>query len=552
MSEEDDADRTVIGGRLPIQGNRAAATRAAVPARAGEADRTVIGLPLNAKPAEPQRADANDRTIIGRPLPMAGGIQPSRGTQGSGEEERTIIGSALPSPPPTPLRPSEMTQPTVVATPNVQPPAEPRGPQHQALVQSDRVHASSASADVAAPDGPLKPTSLPLNLANTSNPFFAASAGLLGVLAKLRSGTMHVKTSALYDYALHEVLRFEHDLKTSALDQHDAMVGKYVLCGVVDDIVSSLPDIDHTQWKSQPLVARFFGTRDANVGFFQEAQKAVQSPVQRYDLLEFMLICLNLGFEGQYRDQPGGNADLTSIRSALLGTLRKVRDTAGRHQSVMWEPVAVRRRGKLRAIPIWAIFSMAVLAIVTFFGTLTTVLNRDGTRLAEQFYGLHTLQTPITLERAPGPVFVASVSQFERVSAGLNDDLLAGRLELSQLGNYIVIRVGNANLFGSGSSDVNPAFEPLAGRIARVLDTEAGAVQVVGYTDSLGAFETNMSLSIERAQAVAALLRNGVQDPSRLTVEGRGETDPIADNSTEAGRAKNRRVEIKLARDGTF
>ena len=99
---------------------------------------------------------------------------------------------------------------------------------------------------------------------------------------------------------------------------------------------------------------------------------------------------------------------------------------------------------------------------------------------------------------------------------------------------------------------MNPDFIPLAERIAATLDAEPGPLLVLGFTDSLGAFNTNMSLSVERADAVAELLRGGLADPLRVSVEGRGETDPIADNSTEEGRAKNRRVEIKLAREGTF
>lgn len=69
-------------------------------------------------------------------------------------------------------------------------------------------------------------------------------------------------------------------------------------------------------------------------------------------------------------------------------------------------------------------------------------------------------------------------------------------------------------------------------------------VEVGGHTDNVGAPEANMKLSDERAKAVmAALVERGVQ-ADRLTAKGFGQTTPVADNRTEDGRAKNRRVEL--------
>jgi OmpA-OmpF porin, OOP family len=69
-------------------------------------------------------------------------------------------------------------------------------------------------------------------------------------------------------------------------------------------------------------------------------------------------------------------------------------------------------------------------------------------------------------------------------------------------------------------------------------------VDVAGHTDNVGGQDDNQKLSMERAKAVmSALVKRGVA-ANRLTAKGYGRTSPIADNRTEDGRAKNRRVEL--------
>ena len=67
---------------------------------------------------------------------------------------------------------------------------------------------------------------------------------------------------------------------------------------------------------------------------------------------------------------------------------------------------------------------------------------------------------------------------------------------------------------------------------------------IIGYTDNVGTPDYNSTLSLQRAEAVRDSLISLGSDPKKLQVSGAGEAKPIADNSTEEGRAKNRRVEV--------
>jgi len=104
--------------------------------------------------------------------------------------------------------------------------------------------------------------------------------------------------------------------------------------------------------------------------------------------------------------------------------------------------------------------------------------------------------------------------------------------------------------FKSGSATVNTAYHPLLERIAEALKTEPGHVQVTGHSDNIPIhtlrFPSNWHLSQARAEAVAELLAAATGTPGRFTAEGRADAEPVADNRTPEGRARNRRVEITL------
>lgn len=101
--------------------------------------------------------------------------------------------------------------------------------------------------------------------------------------------------------------------------------------------------------------------------------------------------------------------------------------------------------------------------------------------------------------------------------------------------------------FAFNSSSINPGFHTSLNKLAGVLsDYPNTAVHIIGHTDSVGSEQYNHSLSLRRASSVRTFLtQRGVAEP-RTRTEGQGENMPISDNATEAGRQRNRRVEIYL------
>jgi OOP family OmpA-OmpF porin len=82
--------------------------------------------------------------------------------------------------------------------------------------------------------------------------------------------------------------------------------------------------------------------------------------------------------------------------------------------------------------------------------------------------------------------------------------------------------------------------------VAQIRDINLEVVIAVGHTDSVGTDAYNQRLSVRRAEAVKAYLVSKGIEPNRVYTEGKGEKQPVADNKTAAGRAKNRRVEVEV------
>lgn len=101
--------------------------------------------------------------------------------------------------------------------------------------------------------------------------------------------------------------------------------------------------------------------------------------------------------------------------------------------------------------------------------------------------------------------------------------------------------------FQRGGAEPLPGLQAALDRIAAVVaPADEIGIQVFGHTDSIASELHNLQLSIARAETVAEHLRSRGIAFARLQADGKGESEPIADNGTEAGRAKNRRVEIVL------
>jgi len=166
------------------------------------------------------------------------------------------------------------------------------------------------------------------------------------------------------------------------------------------------------------------------------------------------------------------------------------------------------------------------------------------------------VELPMASETADGALdanaIVNAGALREHVEELIQEQIAGGGMKLSDLTltstpEGLVLSLQEGGFFASGSADLRPAAIPALESIAAALPSTP--IRIEGHTDNLpmhtSLYASNWELSSARASAIARfLLEHSHENPSQLSVAGYAEFHPVASNATEAGRARNRRVDI--------
>lgn len=488
---------------------------------------------------------------------------------GSGRGDRTIIrpnpagrrpAAPSPTPPQTPIhqpppRPFTPSQPAAPAS--VSYPAPPSQAPAEDWVFTQGQPRQSAAAE------PSRPVPFRMDdvVAANDNPIMRAGGPLLLLLGGLRVASLRASPAQLMEQVADAIKFFEKDIRSAGIPEDQANLAKYILCATADDIVQNIPTEDRHVWTQYSMLSRFFGERIGGIRFFEELERALKDPLLNYSLLEMMHACLALGFQGIHRTSGGGQATLQQIQRNLYEVLRRVRPRLNQDLSPRWQGQAMANRASRLHVPVWAIAAVLGVLLFGLYIGLRTWLGGGAEAAAEATSTLHA-STPILIERRvfatapdpppPPPPPVDRITQLQRIRAALAPEIAAGKVTAVQTANNIIIRVGDVVMFRVGDANVLDQFKPIASKIAATLEKEPGWIKVVGHSDSTPIrtvrFASNWHLSMERANAVAALIKPALSQPGRLQTEGKGADAPVASNATPEGRARNRRVEVLLPR----
>ncbi|MBZ9766967.1 type VI secretion system protein TssL, long form [Mesorhizobium sp. CA6] len=401
-----------------------------------------------------------------------------------------------------------------------------------------------------------------------TNPILAAAAPLLMLFGQLRLMPVERQAAPLAERIADAIETFDRAIAKAGVAEEDARIAKFALCETADDLVGNLPWPDKDSWLQHSLAARFFHTRPTGTGFYEALNKILAKPEAHYNLLELMHACLSLGFEGQYRGLTGERNMLERVRRDVYDTLRYLKPRANDDVSPRWQGMAAALPKPRARLPLWAAAAAAATLVTAALFGLRVLITDEGDATAGELLALNP-STPVTIERAsvaaptepvlasPPPPAVPDTTQIDRIRAALAKEIAGGGLSVGEKGEFIVVEINNQLLFAPGQAELKPQFQPVAADIARALDAEPGLINIIGHTDNVkpkksSTFKSNFDLSVARAKAVQAMMAKQLKDPSRLSADGRGEDEPIADNGTAEGRARNRRVDVMIPKQETL
>ena len=379
------------------------------------------------------------------------------------------------------------------------------------------------------------------------NALVRAANPLLDLVMPLRMMTADPDVEQLRQKLVVAVRQFEASAKAAQVDHESLAAARYCLCTFLDETISSTPWGGGGVWASRSLLVAFHNEASGGEKFFLILQKLAQDVPANLHVLELMYLCLALGLEGRYRVIENGRSQLETVRERLQQMIQKERGAVESELSPHWHGASGKGQPLWRVVPVWVLAAGAAAICIVLQIGLSLRLNQLSDPV---FAGLHKIK--VELAPAPAqalPVPAAAMARPVRLAGLLASEIEHGLVSVDESADRSIVTLRGDGVFASGSVEVSRDFVGLLQRIGDAIQTVPGKILVIGHTDNVkggisARFPSNWDLSKGRASSVKTLLAERAAPAQRYTVEGRGDTEPLAANDSPANRARNRRVDI--------
>ena len=393
-----------------------------------------------------------------------------------------------------------------------------------------------------------KSIDVPLQNLGKLNPLEHAASALLAIISRLYNSPSHNDPEGLKKKLVEEIKHFTADAEKAGYDKETIHDARYALCTTIDEAIFNTPWGYQSGWGEQSLLSIFHQEVSGGDKFFHKLKDLGQNPSKNLDLLELKYICLALGFQGRYRIVDAGKEKLSQIRDWLQDLIRKQKGSAERLLSPHWQGVETQKKALLKTIPMWVFFAIAGALLLAVFLGLLSLLNTKTEPVKREIAKLDVPEVKV----AP------RINEIDAIKALLPVEIGKEYVDVrprEKDGRTLIELRGDHGLFASGSDRVTSPRKPLIAKIARIIADPKYAfhsIRVIGHTDNVPIrnsirFADNFALSKARATTVKELLQAFQPGlAKRISVQGKGDIEPLDTRSTKDARARNRRVEIIL------
>lgn len=377
------------------------------------------------------------------------------------------------------------------------------------------------------------------------NPLLEAAQPLLRALCDMPKELSADRVEVLHRLLVREVTTFQMVCSNAQIRNEHVVAASYALCTAIDEAANRTAwgggvGGSTGVWAKQQLAQKFHDDHKGGEKVFLLIGRLAASPQEHIDLLDLLFFILALGFEGRYHSPTNGPRQLETIRHRLYDIVMRARGDVPRALSPHWKGVGAGKFRLLRTVPVWVTVSLLSLGLLGQYAWYKYQLVHSSTEVEASIRAIGALRPP-----PPPP---APAHRSLRLKELLAPEIARGSVSVEEDDAHSAVSFKGDDMFVPGQARVNARLLPTIAKVANEINEVSGTVRITGHSDNrpikTRQFPDNQALSEQRAAAVAEVLKSRGVALDRLVVEGRGDTQPMADNATAPGRARNRRVDI--------
>jgi len=222
------------------------------------------------------------------------------------------------------------------------------------------------------------------------NPIVDAASYLFSVMGRLKQIKSYRQLNKLQTELIQEINTFQEAVKNHSYNSEYVIVCRYVLCATLDEIISNTPFGGHGQWDGYCLLAAFNQDTQHQDRFFTIMERAIKEPALYIDLMEFMYLCLSMGYKGQYRATEHSQYQLEQITNNLYKHIRAYRGSFSKILSptplkAPKSPAKTASQRKTSLIFIFVVTACIIMTIFVSLGYLMDVISNEAYKNISRF-----------------------------------------------------------------------------------------------------------------------------------------------------------------------
>ena len=216
------------------------------------------------------------------------------------------------------------------------------------------------------------------------NPLIDAATPLIGMALRVRRMSSCDDIGEIYKHTVGEVKAIEVELTEAGYEHAVILAYRYIFCSFLDETVMSTCWGAESVWAEHSLLTRFHNETWGGEKVFTILSRLENEPARYKDLLEFIYLCLNLGFEGRYRVMPHGREEYEKIINRLFLMLQRLEDKEPQDLTNATNHVVSTKYRLKKQMPIWVLFGGFVLAWGAIFVAYSVLLHAKSMNVIEQ------------------------------------------------------------------------------------------------------------------------------------------------------------------------